>query len=386
MAGNKPAIPDFGRHFENNTNWGSESRRLNTNISLMVNWLTGLMLPDDQVNSDFNSTDLDSKATILNKPYKTRIPISYGVTPDSNNLSSYVDENGVVIDFVVGDEVRYVNAVDNSIVFYKAVNVVIGTEGEHDNTVTWVISDPAGAVSTHNNNPDAHPDLRAQIINHAYFKGYVTTTANVMAITDVTPNDFVYNAETGTKWVYDITDGWVDSLEPVPDKTVPKATTLPLANGPTALIGNSEEYAAADHVHPSVGGGAGLSPDLLTTLTKLVNRSVIDQFSDIPVLSNFNLLNYNYNINVNLIATLPSQVFNCDLSNLPLPFLPYHFYISNVDVADITVSIIDDPSHVVLGPISSKLLAGVSNDGVVSVAEISVCYDDYVGNYRVVLI
>lgn len=91
--------------------------------------------------------------------------------------------------------------------------------------------------------------LQAQINEEAHFRGYVSTNAKIQAL-NATPNDFAYSAESGTKWVYEAENGWVDTGKPVPDQLTPASDTTPLING-EASVGSENAYARGDHRHPT---------------------------------------------------------------------------------------------------------------------------------------
>lgn len=91
--------------------------------------------------------------------------------------------------------------------------------------------------------------LQAQINEEAHFRGYVSTNAKIKAL-KATPNDFAYSAESGTKWVYDAENGWIDTGSPVPDQLTPASDTTPLING-AASVGQENAYARGDHRHPT---------------------------------------------------------------------------------------------------------------------------------------
>jgi hypothetical protein len=91
--------------------------------------------------------------------------------------------------------------------------------------------------------------IKQQINQHAHFKGYKTTNAEILEI-EATPNDFAYSAESGTKWIYSEENGWQDSGTPVPDQLTPASETVPLMNG-EATTGEEEAYARGDHRHPT---------------------------------------------------------------------------------------------------------------------------------------
>ena len=91
--------------------------------------------------------------------------------------------------------------------------------------------------------------IQKQINEHAHFKGYKATNAEILEI-EATPNDFAYSAESGTKWIYSEEDGWQDSGATVPDQLTPPSELTPLMDG-EASVGESESYARGDHRHPT---------------------------------------------------------------------------------------------------------------------------------------
>jgi hypothetical protein len=82
-----------------------------------------------------------------------------------------------------------------------------------------------------------------------HFRGYFSTTTEIATLSDPRDGDYAFCAETGTKWAYD-EDSWIDTLDAVPDQTVPASNATPLMDG-TAAVGTSEEYARGDHRHPT---------------------------------------------------------------------------------------------------------------------------------------
>jgi hypothetical protein len=90
-----------------------------------------------------------------------------------------------------------------------------------------------------------------------HFRGYFSTTNEIATLPDPKDGDYAFNAETGTKWAYD-EGSWIDTLDAVPDQTVPASDTTPLMDG-TAAAGTSEEYARGDHTHPTDTGRAPTS-------------------------------------------------------------------------------------------------------------------------------
>ena len=91
--------------------------------------------------------------------------------------------------------------------------------------------------------------LQTRINEEAHFRGYLSTNAKIQSL-EATPNDFAYSAESGTKWIYDEVNGWIDTGTPVPDQLTPASNTTPLMNG-EASVGGEESYARGDHRHPT---------------------------------------------------------------------------------------------------------------------------------------
>lgn len=143
-------------------------------------------------------------------------------------------------------------------------------------------------------NTTAIEGIQQDIANKEHFRGYYATNAEIQALT-ASNGDFAYSAQSGTKWVYN-NSTWTDSQEAVPDQTVEKSTTTPLMDG-TAAIGDSNRYAAADHVHPtdtsraSQSDFAALSQQVGTNTSDIAGKAAQ---SDLNALSD-NLANNYYN-------------------------------------------------------------------------------------------
>ncbi len=91
--------------------------------------------------------------------------------------------------------------------------------------------------------------LKKQMQEESHFRGYISTNAKIKLL-EATPNDFVYSAESGTKWIYDEVEGWKDTGLEVPDQLTPASETTPLIDG-TASAGSENAYARGDHRHPT---------------------------------------------------------------------------------------------------------------------------------------
>lgn len=122
--------------------------------------------------------------------------------------------------------------------------------------------------------------LQTQLNEESHFRGYLTTNTKIQAL-EATPNDFAYSAESGTKWVYDIENGWQDTGTPVPDQLTPASDATPLVNG-TASAGTANEYARGDHRHPtdttrvSVVEFNAFKLELETSLDNIISKYGLD--------------------------------------------------------------------------------------------------------------
>lgn len=131
--------------------------------------------------------------------------------------------------------------------FYVDMNLYVSKEE--------LSTEAAPIIEAHNTNEGAHPfiltaleEIREEMTNKEHFRGYYATTAEVLAITNPETGDFAYNAQTGTKWVYDSATGWSDSLVPVPDQMVEPYDGNPLMDG-VASAGSVDKYSRGDHRH-----------------------------------------------------------------------------------------------------------------------------------------
>ena len=114
-----------------------------------------------------------------------------------------------------------------------------------DDTLTTTAKTVPAAI---NENKAAIDGLREEIVDSAHFQGFATDPTAVRAI-PADANDYCYCISTGTIWTYG-DNGWEDSGKPYPSDAVPKSTTVPMMDG-TAAVGDSNTYAAGDHVHPT---------------------------------------------------------------------------------------------------------------------------------------
>lgn len=117
---------------------------------------------------------------------------------------------------------------------------------------------------------DTINQIKQDILSESHFRGYFLTNAELIASTG-NLNDYAYSAESNTKWIYK-TNGWVDSKQPVPDKTTPLSNAAPNMNG-TASAGISNEASRADHIHPTDTSRASAT-ELATVKSDLADFTV----------------------------------------------------------------------------------------------------------------
>lgn len=91
--------------------------------------------------------------------------------------------------------------------------------------------------------------IQSQIEVEAHFRGYFLNDADLQN-TPATPNDFAYSAQSGTRWIFDVENGWQNTETPVPDQLTSPSDTTPLING-VAFVGVENAYARGDHRHPT---------------------------------------------------------------------------------------------------------------------------------------
>lgn len=122
------------------------------------------------------------------------------------------------------------------------------TKDEVDNLIDDVEVDIDALEQQVGANTTAIGNIQTDIANKEHFRGYFATNVEIQSLT-ATNGDFAFSAQSGTKWAYN-NNAWTDTETEVPDQTVEKADTTPLMDG-VAVIGSSNKYAAADHIHPT---------------------------------------------------------------------------------------------------------------------------------------
>ena len=149
--------------------------------------------------------------------------------------------------------------------------------------------------------------IKSDIQNEAHFRGYLSTNLKIQEL-EATPNDFVYSAESNTKWVYNAENGWQNTGIPVPDQLTPASETTPLING-VASVGKEEAYARGDHRHPTDTTRASIEE--LNMLREYVDEKV--HCAVVTALSNNTLvLNHNQMARLgtltNLVLSVPAEI------------------------------------------------------------------------------
>ena len=158
--------------------------------------------------------------------------------------------------------------------------------------------------------------LQKHINEESHFRGYLSTNAKVQAL-EATPNDFAYSAESGTKWVYDKTNGWEDTGSLVPDQLTPASDTTPLING-IASIGTETAYSRGDHRHPTDTTRA--SVEELRALESKVQPYVIDIIENSEVLLDGNAQNGIYRATANRSPSVIAIAYRSGRTNMVVKY------------------------------------------------------------------
>lgn len=169
------------------------------------------------------------------------------------DMSLYVSKEELtpLLDEKVSTDLLSVAPTADSVALRDSSGRIQVTAGESDSDAVNV-----SQLANHNSSESAHPyiqglitAIRNELNSREHFRRYFSTTSEVLAISDPREGDYAYNAETGTKWIYDV-DSWSDSKVPVPDQTVPPSDSVPVMDG-EGSAGVSTSYSRGDHVHPT---------------------------------------------------------------------------------------------------------------------------------------
>ena len=182
----------------------------------------------DDVHNHITSVE----ATLPTKADKTQTEISIESKADKADL------------FLLGEAVSQTNTRFG--MYYQNTEVDNLLKSKADISIVGAIAENRQNISTLETDIDG---LQKQINEESHFRGYLSTNAKIQVL-EATPNDFAYSAESGTKWVYDATDGWVNTETPVPDQLTPASNSTPKMNG-EASVGTENAYARGDHRHPT---------------------------------------------------------------------------------------------------------------------------------------
>ena len=143
-----------------------------------------------------------------------------------------------------GDILRFENIAKASDV--ETLSQKVSTNKQNIDSITTEVEAVKNQTATNTSDIEG---LQQTLTNKEHFRGYYATTLEVKAIANPAEGDFSYNAETGTKWVFNGTT-WNDTAIPVPDQTTPLSDLTPLADG-TAGVGIATSAARGDHRHPT---------------------------------------------------------------------------------------------------------------------------------------
>lgn len=158
------------------------------------------------------------------------------VSGELTNLSDKVDQFGERVSGVETGLSDLSNATEAA---FSAVNSELTSIG-------YRITVTEGDIAVNTSDIES---IRSELNDQEHFRGYYATTDEITAIESPKSGDYAYNAETGTKWIYNGTT-WANSNVPVPDQTVDAYDSDPLMDG-DASPGTNNRYARGDHRHPS---------------------------------------------------------------------------------------------------------------------------------------
>ena len=147
-------------------------------------------------------------------------------------------------------------------------------QNEVDETFETTAKTVSGAVNELNT---AIEGIRQDILQEAHFRGYFPTNAELQSASG-NINDFAYSAQSSHVWVHNGHD-WVETIQPVPDKTTPLSSSTPLQDG-TASAGSSTSAARGDHVHPTDTSRASASDLSKVTARVTTAENTIDGLKD----------------------------------------------------------------------------------------------------------
>jgi len=240
------------------------------------------------------------------------------------------------------------------------------------------------AISIHNQSEIAHEDLRTEVAslqlnieglelqmdNESYFRGYVSTTTAVLSL-NATINDYAYNAETGTKWLY-TDNGWEDSGDTVPDQKVPKSNIIPLMDG-IASVGNENAYAPGDHRHPTDITRASIED--LNNLIPTEQSIILAFITGSKTISSLSSMVLDKQIIYSAISS--NQTISVD--SRIVDGQPSHIYVHNTGTVACTITIPTTGSYVSMSGASKVLPAS-------GYLEISIAYDTLINKYRITIL
>jgi hypothetical protein len=131
----------------------------------------------------------------------------------------------------------------------KDIRALAGTVGGFDGRIKHAEELVEGANERSQQNASDIVGLRQDFVNESHFRGYVETDAEFETLYG-NANDYAYSLQSGTTWVYQQDNGWVNTGKPAPTSAAPLSNATPLVDG-EASAGTATAAARGDHRHPS---------------------------------------------------------------------------------------------------------------------------------------
>lgn len=131
----------------------------------------------------------------------------------------------------------------------KDIERISGTVGGFDGRIKHAEELVEDANERSQQNASDIVGLRQDFVNESHFRGYVETDAEFETLYG-NANDYAYSLQSGTTWVYQQDNGWVNTEKPAPTSAAPLSNATPLVDG-EASAGTATAAARGDHRHPS---------------------------------------------------------------------------------------------------------------------------------------
>lgn len=152
------------------------------------------------------------------------------------------------------------------------IKALAGTVGGFDGRIKHAEELVEDANERSQQNASDIVGLRQDFVNESHFRGYVETDAEFETLYG-NANDYAYSLQSGTTWIYQEVNGWVNTEKPAPTSAAPLSNATPLVDG-EASAGTATAAARGDHRHPSDPTKVSFADVDLTVKKCLINPIV----------------------------------------------------------------------------------------------------------------